>query len=96
MATYRDVRAAVEAGDRRASLQSIRDKLAASLDGITTEHQAGCQCECGPAAVDGRVVATVSKELRATLADLDALPKPNQGGAVVDLTARLAAKAAGL
>lgn len=48
---------AIESGDRRESLQAIRDRLAAELAGA-----------------EGRDAAAIAKELRATLAELDALP----------------------
>ncbi|MEV4474660.1 hypothetical protein [Nonomuraea sp. NPDC049504] len=52
-----DLLKAIESGDRRASLQAIRDRLANELR-----------------AAEGRDAAAIAKELRATLAELDALP----------------------
>lgn len=73
--------------DRRAVLVLARDKLLAELE--SGGHAAGCDCTCGPVA-DGRVLAAVTKELRATVAELDALPVPNEGSVSSDLRARIA------
>lgn len=61
----------VAQGDRRESLEAIREVLAVLLD--QRGHTPGCECECGTGG-DGRVVAQVSKELREVLRELDALP----------------------
>jgi hypothetical protein len=61
----------VAQGDRRESLEAIREILALLLD--QRGHTPGCECECGTGG-DGRVVAQVSKELREVLRELDALP----------------------
>jgi hypothetical protein len=52
-------------------LEAIREVLAAQLD--LRGHTPGCECECGRGG-DGRVVAQVSKELRDTIREIDALP----------------------
>lgn len=54
MATVAD---AVSGGDRRESLEALRDHLAAGLEEAT-----------------GRDVASIARELRAVLAELDSLP----------------------
>ena len=51
---------AAKSGDRRATLEALRDKLAASIQG----------CE------SGRDVAALSKRLMEVMGELDALPKP--------------------
>lgn len=61
----------VAQGDRRKSLEAIREVLAVLLG--KHGHAPGCYCECGVGG-DGRVVAQVSKELREVLRELDALP----------------------
>lgn len=61
----------VAQGDRRESLEAIREVLAVLL--AQRGHELHCECECGVGG-DGRVVAQVSKELREVLRELDALP----------------------
>lgn len=53
----------------RPGLAELAYRLAHDIDG-STEHVAGCECECGPASSDGRVIATLAKELRGILADI--------------------------
>lgn len=62
-------------GDLRASLERLRDRLAQELD-----IAAPC-CECDRS--DGRVIATLTKELAAILARIDALPAP-EGASRID------------
>ncbi|MGW4426420.1 hypothetical protein [Streptosporangium sp. NPDC004631] len=69
----RRVSTVVSEGDRRASLEAIRDKLARELTGAT-----------------GRDAAVIAKELRAVLADLDALPGGKEVSKVDELAARRA------
>ncbi|MGI5493873.1 hypothetical protein [Microtetraspora malaysiensis] len=73
----RRVSTVVAEGDRRASLEAIRDKLAREL------HDA-----------EGRDAAAIAKELRATIAELDALPGGKEVSAVDELNARRAARRA--
>lgn len=85
--------AAEAAKGRRAGLVALRDLLATQLsDG---GHIVGCSCDCGIAA-DGRIVATLAKQLAAVMAELDALPGVPEGEAskVVSLQSRIAEKAA--
>jgi hypothetical protein len=71
----RSVAEVVPEGNRRASLEALRDRLAAELEDTTWEkHKAECRCVCGMG--DGRLVAALSKELRSVLAELDAMPAP--------------------
>lgn len=81
------------ARSRYAGLVALRDLLAGELS--NGGHIPGCLCDCGIAA-DGRVVATLAKQLSATLAEIDALPGVPDGeeSAVVSLTARIAGKRA--
>jgi hypothetical protein len=72
-------------GDLRKSLVAIRDLIAAELE--PTEHVAGCDCECGAPANDGRVLAALSKELRTVIDHIEKLP----GGKVVSDLDRIAA-----
>lgn len=76
---------------RRAGLEALRDLLADELS--NRGHTPGCMCECGGAG-DGRVVATLAKQLAAVMAELDAIPGIAEGeaSAVVSLTAKLAEK----
>lgn len=86
-------------GDRRRSLEAIRDHLARTLEAHDTEHRRGCECECGPAVTDDRTVAAVAKELRAVITELAALPTGREESKVDDLAAAREArrrKAAGL
>ncbi|MBB2909313.1 hypothetical protein FHS43_000559 [Streptosporangium becharense] len=73
----RQVSTVIAEGDRRASLEAIRDKLAREL------HRAA-----------GRDAAVIAKELRAVIADLDALAGGKEASTVDDLTARRAARRA--
>lgn len=57
---------------RRAILDAVRERLVAQID--AGAHLDDCACECPPGTGDGRVLAALVKELRAVLADLDALP----------------------
>lgn len=81
---------AVAGGIRRDALEALRGRLAAEIDG--GGHQPGCGCECGPGAADGRVLASLTKELRAVLAELDGLPLGEKESKVADLSARIAAR----
>lgn len=79
---------------RRAALVALRDKLAAEVDG--GGHVAGCGCDCG-APADGRVLATLAKQLAEILRELDALPGAGNGevSQVVSLADRIADKVRG-
>lgn len=65
----------VQIGDRRRSLEAIRDKLAAELD-------EAC----------GRDAATIAKELRETIRELDSLPGGKEASPVDELGARRKAR----
>lgn len=71
---------------RREVLVELRDRLAAELD---ASHRPGCACECGPVG-DGRILAGLSKELRAVVAELDALPVAEEASRSADLRKRVA------
>lgn len=64
--------------DRRATLTDLRQRLTEAFD----------------AADDPRDLATLSKELRAVLAELDSLPGGEEADPVDDLAARRAARLA--
>ncbi len=80
----------VTEGDRRKSLAALRDRLATELDALSNVHEEGCGCDCGPPAQDGRVVVQLTKELRAVIAELDALPQGKGVSAVDDLAKKRA------
>jgi hypothetical protein len=63
----------VTRGDRRESLEAIRDRLAEEAnDTRWATHKSECHCVCGMG--DGRLMVAIAKELRAVIAELDALP----------------------
>jgi hypothetical protein len=75
-------------GDMRASLAALRDRLAVEID----EAPAGCS-ECGR--VDGRVIATLTKELTAVLARLDEMPMPEGASRIDELASARKARQGG-
>lgn len=75
----------VTLGDRRKSLVALRDRLATELDALSNVHEEGCGCDCGPPPQDGRVVVQITKELRAVIAELDAMPNGKEVSPVDDL-----------
>lgn len=74
---------------RREVLEHLRSKLLAEVE--SGGHKDTCDCECGTAA-DGRVLTALTKELRAIVAELDALPAPAERSVSADLRARIAAE----
>lgn len=68
-----------ESGDRRRALAALRARLAAELD-VTD--------------LDSRVVAQLSKELRAVVQELDSLPGGEEVQPVDEIAARRAARLA--
>lgn len=81
---------------RRATLLALRRRLAEILDGAAG-HMPGCDCECG-APWDAGKVATISRELREIVRELDDLPNEDGGSEVASIAAqrekrRAAAKA---
>ena len=62
---------AARSGDRRATLEALRDKLAGSIQ----------DCE------SGRDVAALSKRLMEVMGELDALPRPSDGDELEELQA---------
>lgn len=87
----------VPAGDRRMSLEAIRDRLAAETeDTLWQRHKEECVCVCGMG--DGRLLVALVKELRAVIAEVEALPNAKEQSASDQLAARRAdriAKASG-
>lgn len=60
--------------DRRKTLVAIRDRLAVETeDTLWAQHKRECNCQCGMG--DGRLLVALVKELRATEAELAALPE---------------------
>lgn len=67
------VREVIATGDRGESLRALRDRLAEELDEErAATHKRECRCTCGMG--DGRVIVALVKELRAVVAELDAMP----------------------
>jgi hypothetical protein len=87
----------ISAGDVRASLVAIRDRLADEIDDIRwSKHKRECRCVCDMA--DLRALVAVAKELRAVIAAIDALPgsaEVSDLDQLADRRARRLAEAAG-
>lgn len=67
----------VPVSDRRASLEAIRDRLAAETDDtLWQRHKDECECYCGMG--DGRLLVAIVKELRAVIAELETLPSAKE------------------
>jgi hypothetical protein len=69
----------------RQRLEALRDRLLNEIEG---GHEEGCPCTCGGAA-DQRTLAALSKEYRAVLAELEALPAPERVSKSAALRARV-------
>lgn len=67
---------AVKSG-RRAMLEAIRDRLVQVMDG-SAGHAIGCECECG-APWDTGKLASLARELREVIRELDDLPEESGG-----------------
>lgn len=68
-------------------LVMARERLAAELR--TGGHLPACGCECGKAA-NASALAAVSRELRAVMSEIEALPRPENTSASGSLAARVA------
>jgi hypothetical protein len=77
--THRDLEQVTASGDRRKSLEALRDYLAAEL-------------QAGPST--SVAVAPIAKELRAVLEELDSLPTGREESKVDDLAAARAKRRA--
>jgi hypothetical protein len=71
---------------RRETLLALREKL---LSALADMHKPGCPCECGPAP-DARQLAALAREIRAVVAEIDALPPAEETGISGDLRNRVA------
>jgi hypothetical protein len=71
---------------RRATLEALRDRLAAILDG-TAGHLRGCDCDCGTPWDAGKV-APIARELREVLAQLEDLPTAGNGESEIERARR--------
>lgn len=75
--------------DRRSILVTLRDRLLIELS-ESGGHEPGCLCSCdAPVPSDGRVLSALSKELRAVIAELDAMPDAKEVSVSADLRARI-------
>ena len=80
-------------GERRASLEAIRDRLAEETDDtLWAKHKRECVCTCGMG--DGRLLVALAKELRAVIAELETLPAAKETSTSDQLAARRAARIA--
>lgn len=85
------ISAVVPAGDLRASLAAIRDRLAAETDDVQwARHKRECNCQCGMA--DIRALVALTKRLEETMAAIEALPKVAKEASAVDNVLAAAAK----
>ncbi len=76
----------VPGGGQRASLEAIRDRIALETDDtLWAKHKATCHCECGMG--DGRLLVALAKELRAVIAEIEALPGTGGRSALDDIAA---------
>lgn len=79
-----------KAPTRREILEFLRTAITEEIES-DLRHEPGCPCECGiPAEHDPKVIATLSRELRAVVAELDGLPVDEGGSISASLRARIA------
>ena len=80
--------------NRRETLLALRNRLAAELDeDMWAKHKADCICQCGMS--DERLIIALTKELRATEAELAALPAEEEKSDLDLLADELAPRRAG-
>jgi len=81
----------VPEGDRRASLEAIRDRLASETDDtLWAKHKRECNCQCGMG--DGRLLVALVKELRETIRELDSIPPASKESTIDRLRTQVAAE----
>jgi hypothetical protein len=89
--SVRKIAEVVPAGDLRASLIAIRDRLAAETDDVTwARHKRECNCQCGMA--DIRALVALTKRLEETLAAIASLPAQQKEASAVDVAIAAATK----
>ena len=79
--------------DRRETLLALRNRLAAELDeDMWAKHKSDCVCRCGMS--DERLIIALTKELRATEAELAGLPVVERKSGLDDLADELSSRRA--
>lgn len=71
--TKATIASVVPKGERRASLEAIRNRLAEETDDtLWAKHKRECNCQCGMG--DGRLLVALTKRLSEVIAEIAALP----------------------
>lgn len=79
----------VPKGDRRASLEAVRDRLAMETDDLKwSKHRSECHCVCGM--TDPRALVALAKEIRTVVAEIAALPEADGTSKLDDIVASVA------
>jgi hypothetical protein len=87
MSASRSIAEVVPEGDLRASLEAMRDALAAQTDEIDLQHRQGCRCSCGPR--DGQLLAALTKRIEEIVLRIADLPEEEGKSDLDRLSARV-------